>query len=542
MSSFPRSLQMLKQVQRLLFLSQWGTRSFITAMVLAGLYAVALLVGRLTGMWADWFDLWTVSLVPGLALLLAYAWPRRPSVGDAAHAVDQRLHTKDLYLTLTMLDAAPGDYKPLVGMSAEEQAPKIKAVDVVPMKWERPSLISAAVLAVLVLGVIFVPTLDPFGKVAEANLQNEQRKLLEDSRKINELRKAQLAQKDTEAENSEEVDKAVEALKMGLTKMKKGDRQGNQKRLNEHQDELGKIYRDLMNSTELKKLGAEELRADQKLGSAGEQDMFRKMAKELQQGSTETMQQQMDELKDKLERLTKTSDPVEKSKIEREVQKQLKELSDFADKKAGSKALQAAIERAQQAMDAMKEEGLSKEAMDALKESLDLAQQEAASLAQSARDMKTLDEALQLISQAKKMNAEDMLEGEMMAGNMTLADYEEMYQQLMGMNSGQGDGEGDGEGMGGRGMGEGGEAPEKDDAKTDFVTEQSKSQIQKGKILLSMKSKGLSDSGEVKDEEYKRVVGEIKQNLEDVIEQEQIPPGYVDGIKKYFDTLEAKGE
>ncbi|MCA9044879.1 MAG: hypothetical protein KDA69_11200, partial [Planctomycetaceae bacterium] len=327
----------------------------------------------------------------------------------------------------------------------------------------------------------------------------------------------------------------------GLSKMKKGDRKANADRIKEHQEELTKIYKDRMNSSEMKKLGSSELRADQKLGATGDQDMFRKMTKELQQGSTETMQHQMEELKDKLERLAKTSDPVEKSKLEREVQKQIQELSDFAGNKAGSKALQAALERAQSAMDSMKQEGLSKEAMEALKESLDVAQQEAQLLAQAARDMKSLDEALGLISQAKSLNADDQLDGEMMAGNMTLEDYEEMYAQLMGMQSGQG-GEEDGEGTGGRGMGEGGNVPEDDDAKTDFVDEQSKSQIQQGKILLSLKTKGLSDSGDVKDEEYVKVLGDLKQNIEQVIEQEQIPPGYTEGIKKYFDTLESKGE
>ena len=91
-------------------------------------------------------------------------------------------------------------------------------------------------------------------------------------------------------------------------------------------------------------------------------------------------------------------------------------------------------------------------------------------------------------------------------------------------------------------MGEGGVVDEDDGIKTDFVNEQSKSQIQKGKILLSLKTKGLSDSGDIKDDNYRRVIGEIRQSLEDVIEQEQIPPGYVGGIQKYFDTLEKRGE
>ena len=57
-----------------------------------------------------------------------------------------------------------------------------------------------------------------------------------------------------------------------------------------------------------------------------------------------------------------------------------------------------------------------------------------------------------------------------------------------------------------------------------------------------MKTKGLSDSGDITDADYKRIVGEIQQSLDDVIEQEQIPPGYLGGIKKYFDTLDKEKE
>ncbi len=358
---------------------------FLVTLALAGLYAAALLAGRLTGLWATWFEPWTVLLVPAAALALAALWPRRPGVQDAAHVIDQQQQTSDLFLTLTLLDSCPGEYQPLVGRDAELRAPKIKPAEVVPLQWERPSVISALVLGVLLAGAYFVPTLDPFGKVAEAREEEDQRKLLEDSRKITEIRRAQLKNKNVEAENSPEVEKALEALKAGFSEMKKGDRRANQEKLKEHQDELGKIFRKLINSPEVKKLNAEGLKADQKLGSLGEEEMFRKMQKELQQGSSESLEQQIDELKDKLERLTKTTDPLEKSELQRQMQKQLKELSDFAGKKAGSKEMQAALERAQQQLDAMKQEGLSKEAMEALQESLEVAQQEMQMLAQEMR-------------------------------------------------------------------------------------------------------------------------------------------------------------
>jgi hypothetical protein len=151
-----------------------------------------------------------------------------------------------------------------------------------------------------------------------------------------------------------------------------------------------------------------------------------------------------------------------------------------------------------------------------------------------------LEEALEAISMCKQCNARDQLDGEMFPGEMTLEDYAEMYAQLMSM---YGEGEGDGEGNpGGRGIGSGGIVEEDDSGESSFVDEKSKSAIQKGKILLSLKTKGLSDTGDIKDEEYKRVVGELRQSLEEVIDQEEIPPGYIESIKKYFDTLDREND
>ncbi|MCA8999353.1 MAG: hypothetical protein KDA80_20330, partial [Planctomycetaceae bacterium] len=390
-------------------------------------------------------------------------------------------------------------------------------------------------LGALLLGAFFVPTLDPFGHVAEAKEAQESHRVLEQTRKATEARKAQLAQKDIEKENSDEVEKALEGLQTGFQKLKKGEAKQNLKRLNEHQEEIGELYRKL-NSGELKSL-FDKMEGEQQFGQLHDQEMFRQWQKELQQGSSEKLQQSLEGIKNDLEKLAKTDDPVAKSELERKLQKKMKELSDFASKKAGSQSLNAALQRAMEQMESARKEGMSQEAMKAIQESLAVAQKECQMLAQSARDLQDLEEALQMISMSKQLAADDQLDGEMFDGEMSLEDYAEMYAELMGMSQGNG-GDENGNGTGGRGMGEGGVVDEDDDANTDFVDEKSKSAIQKGKILLSMKTKGLSDTGDIKDEDYKRIVGEIRQSLEDVIDQEEIPPGYIDGIKKYFDTLE----
>jgi hypothetical protein len=57
-----------------------------------------------------------------------------------------------------------------------------------------------------------------------------------------------------------------------------------------------------------------------------------------------------------------------------------------------------------------------------------------------------------------------------------------------------------------------------------------------GKVLLSMQTKGLSDTGEA-EENYAKSISEVKQGVSEAILQEQVPPGYHEEIKKYFDTL-----
>ena len=548
MSQTPKSHRLLEGVKLRLTVRQFISRTVLVTLILSAVYLVLLLVGRLTGYFPEWFTPASVLIVPVVAALIAALLPNRPSESDAAHAVDEYGQTEDLFLTLLTLNQSTSEYKPLVLNSAEKVAPKINAEQVAPFHWENSWAWSTGALVALMLGAFFVPTLDPFGKVAEARQEEEQKKLLEATGDQTKKRKELLAQKKLDEENSEEVEKAVDSLKVGFQKMDKGDRKANLKRLNKHQKEIGEMFRKI-NSGELKSL-FDKFDSEQKFGSLENQELFRQWQKQMQAGDAEEMKKEVGDLAEALKELAKTDDPVKKTNLEREIQKKLDELQDFSENKIGSKALTSALKRAQQQLEASEGKPLSKEAMESIKESLEVAQMEMELVAQSARDLKELEDALEAIAAAKQANAEGNLDGEMFDSELTMEDFAELYAQLTGQSGmgegegegeGEGDGEGDGDGLGGQGFGEGGEAPEDDSVETGFVNETSKSAIQKGKILLSMKTKGLSEAGEVEDEEYKRIVGEIQQSLDDVIDQEQIPPGYVDGIKKYFDTLDKDG-
>ena len=126
---------------------------------------------------------------------------------------------------------------------------------------------------------------------------------------------------------------------------------------------------------------------------------------------------------------------------------------------------------------------------------------------------------LALACSAPRVAAEDCV---------TIDDYKEFYAELMAeMGYQPGDGEG---------MGAGEPEPEDDSVSTGFKTEKSKSAVTAGKVLLSLQTKGLSDSGEA-EKNYATQIENVRQGVSEAILQEQVPPGYHEEIKKYFDTL-----
>jgi len=78
--------------------------------------------------------------------------------------------------------------------------------------------------------------------------------------------------------------------------------------------------------------------------------------------------------------------------------------------------------------------------------------------------------------------------------------------------------------------------PEDETAKSDFKSEQSRSALTAGKILLEWKTQGLSDVGATQ-ENYKEKITQVKQGVSEAILQEQVPPGYHETIRKYFETV-----
>lgn len=541
MTDTPRSNRMLTAIRRRLYVARWA-RLFLLAVCWAGVAAAALLP-------AAWFvegvDLrMTLAAIPAavaVALVVATAFARRPDRSDAARSADFAAGTKDLFLTVARLEETPrpgGDYAPLVLRDAEAAAGRVNVKQAVPVPLERPLGWAGAGLAAAAVVALLVPRFDPFGAQAAAKETADQRKLVQALDQATEKRKTELRKNKPEADLSEEVKDSVEQLKQSLKQMKPGKKQENNKVLGDRQKDLGDKWR--KTSAESLKELFDQKSSDQKFGSAADGEEMKKWAKELQEGSAESLRKEMDALKQDLQKLAKTSDPVERQEMLRKVEERLKKMEKFAKETANSKPLTASLQRAMQQLDAARKAGMGKngekqelstEALESMKESLELSKMELQEIAQSARDLKELEKALQTAQMAKKANENGELDGQECEDCVSLEDYQEFYKEMMaelGLT--------EGDGMGDRGMGKGDIAPEDDAAKTGFKTEKSKSAVTAGKVLLSMQTKGLSDSGDA-EENYSGAIGQIQQGVSEAILQEQVPPGYHEEIKKYFDTL-----
>lgn len=532
MESMDKSNHLIQQVQRRLAIASWGRSLFVAFVCSLSAYLAVLLYSRFSGYLRDWFTLESAGVVLIATFLLACLIYRKPGKEQAARLIDQSQGTKDLFLTITMLESAVGNYKPLVVKDAEQKAGKIRPAQIVSFEWGKRLAVSCAGAVCLFLVLQYAPQFDPFGKVEAAEIEKEKVKEFVSSKKATKARMADLKNKDNGEgdEESKDVKMAVENLKSDFRKMKPGKKQQNSKTLAGHQKSLGGKWRKIAEE----KMKGLMMKSDQaqKFGGMSKNEGMKKWNKELQEGSTQSLTKEMDELKEQLKRLMKETDPVKREQLKNEIQKKLKEMESFAREQTNSKAMAAALKRAMKQMQMAQSKGMNPdEAFKEAMQSMDLAKMELKEIAQSAKDMKKLEEALKVLQMAKKANDKSGLDGEACENCMTLEDYEELYAEMMGEMAGEG------EGTGGEGQGGGAKVDEDDTGDKGFKTEKSKSAITAGKVLLSFKTKGLSDRGEAK-KSYNKLMTDLKQGMSEAIIQEQIPPGYHEGIKKYFNSLE----
>lgn len=536
--------RLLAQVLKRMQLAAIGRRFFATFLVCCSLFASVLLAARFSGLIilpaaeSTWLAFSAVPLVAGL---LAWVLHRRPSLPDAARLVDRSTGAKDLYLTVSMLGTSAGSYQSLVVQSAESRAAGVKPEAVLPFTWQKRFWHAVWLPGLVALGIFFLPQFDPFGKVAAAKLNERRNDRLADQKKATELRLEEVKRQLEEHEENNATDAAIEELKLTFNKMKADKKNENLKLLSSDQKDIGKLWRQI-SSEKLKDLMKSSPSSDQQFG-ANQDEKLKKWVKELQDGDAGGVQNELQEIKEQLQQLAATKDPMKRSELMQELKERLQNLEKMAHEKMNNEQLASALERAMQQMELSENKDMQQDAMESAMQSLELSEKELEQVQQAVKDMKELEEALRTIQQAKKLNDQEKLDGAQTEKCKTLAEYEAMYAEMLAQGEAgePGDGEGEGEGGGDGGFGKGGAMPEDDSVETGFKSEQSKSAVVAGKMLLSMQTKGEAEKGEVV-RDYKQLLKSVKQGAMEAMNTEQIPPGYHESIKSYFDALEKSKE
>ncbi len=543
MSHQPVSVTLLNQVQNRLravsfsrALHWWTLGAFVLA-------CATVLAVRLLGLLPENRQQLAWLLVfPAVAAGAAWLFYRRVEKTAAARAVDRHAKTDDLFLTLATLSSSAGEYQPLVEQSAAKVATRIVPANVVPYKVERPIGMQAGVLCVLALLVWLLPTLDPFGNVEAATKVEKAKKEIELVRKAVKTREEKLSQEvKTAQERDDKLNEQMKELMASLRQMRPMEKKPNSKVLQDHRGSLNDMWKNV-SSEELREMLSQSI-SDQQFGGQRTQKM-NEWLKQLQQGNSEMLQQQLDSAKETMEAMLEAKTPEDRQKLASQLRRQLQDMKKFSSEKASSPELENALNQALKALEALaakKQSGeatseeemqMAQEAAEALRESLELSKTELQELARSAKEMKQLEEAMATLQQAEKLNSEGQLDGEQCEGCKSLAEYAEKYKQMMAGKGQDGQAERDTPG----GM------QEEDDSDPEgYKDEKTKTQIQAGKVLLSIKTKEAATEKDFDPEElkkYESTVTEIKSGVQAAIENEQIPPGYVDGIKSYFDNLD----
>jgi len=526
-SEISEAMRLVNRVQARMRLTALSWAVYLWLVALGLVFVVGVVASRLTGYWSEWFDVRMALVIPAVSLLGGWLTFRRPKQGDAARIVDRFSNTKDLFLALSYLESAAGGYQPLVTKAAENAAKEIRPQLVVPWHAWRPTRNLLLLCACLAAGMIWLPQFDPFGQIQASNQVMEEKKQLVESRRLTSMRTEALKKNEKENPASKETSKAIEELKKLLKAAKPQESRKNQQ-------ELASVQKGL--NQEWKKMDAGKLREMLSQGMIGQEfgeasGRQKEWMKELREGKMDELKKELEAIKEMVKELAETKDPVKKQELEQKLKKKMRDLQQFAEKKTSKKELANALDRAMKQLGmATKGDKIDPEAMQALKESLELTEKEMDQLAKDVNDLKKVEDAMEVAQLAQQLNRAGKLDGEKCENCDGLADYEELLRELMGEMA-------EGDGLGGEGQGRGDKAPENDELASKFKDENSTSPVKAGKMLMSLNSKGEGEKGESK-ETYQNLVRTLQQGVSEAIQKEDIPPGYQDNIKKYFEDLD----
>lgn len=511
----------------LLALAWHFQRSIIVA---AGLGLMCLLVARMLGLISPSLVLPTLVGFAILAPIAALIVARRPDRRQTARMIDERTAGKDLFLTATLAGESSAEFQPLVVTQANERAAEIQPSRVIPFCWQRGTRDVVLAIALVAAAFAWLPQFDPLKQQAarERNAEREQR--LAETKKATEVRREELLQKkDVDAA---QVEQALTRVEQTFKQAKPTERETTLKELADQQKELGELWRKA-NNTELRTALDQ---AAQNFGQADPKKM-EEWRRELQQGDATAVKKELSEIAGQIQKLAAQPDSAEKRAAQEQLAKRLNDAAEAMKQMANAPQLNAALQRALEQMDLSKLAELSNGAAQAAADSLKLSQEELDQLAQSLKDGRQLEEALKNLQMARQLAGEGKLDGKECQECKGMLAYSDLFTKKMG-SAGQSPGLSEQSGMG-PGQGTGAKRPEDDSVNSAFKPEKSKGQLAGGKLLLEWKTKEVGDIG-VRTEDYQAALRNVQQGVAEAIQQEQVPPGYHDTIKRYFDSLPAK--
>jgi hypothetical protein len=540
--------KLLRRAARRLFLIRISSRFRICLMVTAGLYGVLLVMARLLALIPDQFSAGSLLLPLATALVLAPVLTRRPTAEQTARLVDHQVQTADLFLTTVRIEQSLGAYRPVVVAQAEVVAPTVDCRQVAPFTWRRKALHVAMVMALLVTAVVLLPSLDPWGKAeARAQLQSLAQEL-EESRQLTRSRTEVLVRQEARAAVSPAVRRAMEQLLQTLGSLRTSQSESNDTRLRAQQEQIGQLWRKAGERQLAPRSGGRSF-SRQQLG-AGLSEQTWEWQRELARGSSNGIEEELSQLRKLSRQLAGESDPDRRRQLQEELQQRLQRLSRLLEEELRSQPTGEAMQRARQSLTMSGIEGLSAEALTGLQESLELVGVELEAAMQELRDLQALEEALQALQMARRLDQQGRLSsgpGES-AQSRSLRDYSRLYQRLLADGTCQVCGRGDcpgaggglcsGGGTGGTGSGQGGRPPEDDSLRTGFQPEQSRSTMTAGAVLLQWQSRGVSAPGQAL-QTYQEAIRRVRQGASEAVLTEQVPPGYHEAIRRYFETIES---
>ncbi len=524
----------------------FGKRLHVATLIFSALTLAALLCARLLALLPDaWFTPLTPGIVAALAVLCALIFFRRLATAHVARAVDERARTKELFLTASLIEQAPGEYRNIVLSQAEERAAQLDAARLFPLRWMPGARNMAIAFATLVAGVLWLPKFDPFKMNEKRQAATKQEARLAETKKITALRKEEL--KDKGGALTEQVEQALATLDKTLKAVKPQERELNAKKLNEEAQDFSELWKKI--AAQMPRDALEK--AAQQFGDSQQRQAMRELLDKLKKGDAEGLKQAMEKLRQHMQEIAKQPEGAEKKQQLEKLAKELGQMANQLREQLGDKALNEALARAAEQLGMAGNKGLSNDALDAANQSLTLSEDELKRLGEMFKDAQNLEDALKNLAAAKQLNDLGKLDGKdaQDADAQSQQDYQKLYEEAMRrlaeMQAG-GDDEGQGKGKNGSGkagpnpgIGNGGTLGEDDTTKSGFKKEKDKIQLGAGKLLMEWKEEGVGETGR-KAGDYHEAVRAVKQGVSEAIRNERVPPGYHGAIQKYFDNLPEK--